>query len=363
MDIPATEAKDMLTRITATERATDFANCDIVIEAVFENQALKSKVIKEIEPFIDEYCLVASNTNSIPINKLAKTSLHSEQFCGLRFFRPVDEEPLVEIVRGENTSSETIARAIDFVKLMKKIPIVVKDSWGFFAGRVRNTYILEGVALLDEGYPAALIENLGIQSGMLNSPLAWADDLSLDLISEFEKQAAELYGPKYIRHPAANYLEHLMNIGRHGAYVRAGFYDYSTDSQQRTLWNGATFVKVSFLSGSAAGNLLPGVSIPSLARPAGATDAAALAAVQAAFNDCIAAAATPLPNCPPFAAGSQLNGDPAQGALVTFDGELGTFAVTGTYALTSDAAAPGHAYTATLFYDSNGFRVLGISGT
>lgn len=232
------EAKEMLTRITATERATEFTNCDIVIEAVFENQALKSKVIKEIEPFIDEYCLVASNTNSIPINKLAKTSAHSEQFCGLRFFRPVDEEPLVEIVRGENTSSETIARAIDFVKLIKKIPIVVKDSWGFFAGRVRNTYILEGIAMLDEGYPAALIENLGIQSGMLQSPLCWADDLSLDLISEFEKQAAELYGPKYIRHPAANLLEYLMNIGRNGAYVRAGFYDYSTDAQTRTLWRG-----------------------------------------------------------------------------------------------------------------------------
>jgi len=139
---------------------------------------------------------------------------------------------------------------------------------------------------------------------------------------------------------------------------------YSSGIGQATMaWDGSGFVKVSFQSGSAAGNLLPGINIPALARPAGATDAAAFTAVHTAFNDCIASAATPLPSCPPVSAGSQLSGDPAQGAVVTFDGELGTFAVTGTYTLTSDAAAPGHTYTATLFYDGIGFRVLGISGT
>jgi hypothetical protein len=140
---------------------------------------------------------------------------------------------------------------------------------------------------------------------------------------------------------------------------------YSSGIGQATMvWNGTAFVKVSFLSGSAAGHLLPGVNIPSLVRPVGATDATALTAVQAAFNDCVTAASTtPLPTCPQLAAGAQLNGDPTQGATVTFDPQQGTFAVTGTYALTSDAGTPGHAYTATLFYDGTTFRVLGITGS
>ena len=96
----------------------------------------------------------------------------------------------------------TIARAFDFIKMMKKVPIIVKDSWGFFSGRVRNTYILEGISLLQEGFTSAFIENLGVQTGMKTGPLSWADDLSLDLIQEYERQAAELYGPKYVRHPA-----------------------------------------------------------------------------------------------------------------------------------------------------------------
>ena len=140
---------------------------------------------------------------------------------------------------------------------------------------------------------------------------------------------------------------------------------YSSGIGQATMvWNGAAFVKVSFESGSAAGHLLPGVNIPAFARPDAATDAAALAAVQSAFNECIAAAPTsPLTTCPPAAAGSQLNGDPTLGAVVTFDGERGTFAVTGTYSLAADGAAPGHGYTATLFYDGSAFRVLGITAS
>ena len=157
----------------------------------------------------------------------------------MRFFRPVDEEPLVEIVKGEATTDETIARAFDFIKLIRKVPIVVKDSWGFYSGRVRNTYILEGTAMLQEGFPAAFIENLGVQSGMKIGPLAWADDLSLDLILEYEHQAAELYGPKYIRHPATSMLDKMINDGKNGRDVKAGFYEYDREGQ-RKLWNGLT---------------------------------------------------------------------------------------------------------------------------
>ena len=231
------EAKSILSRILATEKVQEFEGCDIIIEAVFENQQLKSKIIKESEGYLDQYCIVASNTSSIPITKLAKTTARPANFCGMRFFPPVDEAPVVEIVKGEATSSETIARAFDFIKLIKKIPIVVKDSWGFYAGRVRNTYILEGIAMLQEGFYPALIENLGVQSGMRIGPLAWADDFSLDLILEYERQAAELYGPKYVRHAAASTLEMMINDGRNGRDVKAGFYEYDREGN-RQLWTG-----------------------------------------------------------------------------------------------------------------------------
>ena len=234
-EITEGEVKEILNRILATEKVEEFADCDIIIEAVFENQQLKSKIIKEAEGYLDQYCIVASNTSSIPITKLAKTTARPANFCGMRFFRNVEEEPLVEIVKGEATSDETIARAFDFIKLMNKVPIVVKDSWGFYSGRVRNTYILEGIVLLQEGFPPALIENIGLQSGMKNGPLAWADDLTLDLIADYERQAAELYGPKYIRHPAVGTLDTMISDGRNGRDVKAGFYEYYRDGV-RQLW-------------------------------------------------------------------------------------------------------------------------------
>ncbi len=238
-EITESERIETLSRILATEKMEEFQGCDIIIEAVYENQQLKSKVIKEAEGYLDQYCIIASNTSSIPITKLGKTTDRSANFAGMRFFHPVDEQPLVEIVKGEATSDETIARAFDFIKLIKKMPIVVKDSWGFFSGRVRNTYILEGISMLQEGFSPALIENLGIQSGMRFGPLGWADDLSLDLITEYERQAAELYGPKYVRHPAVATLEVMINEGRNGRDVRAGFYEYDREGN-RKLWQGLT---------------------------------------------------------------------------------------------------------------------------
>jgi 3-hydroxyacyl-CoA dehydrogenase / enoyl-CoA hydratase / 3-hydroxybutyryl-CoA epimerase len=235
-ELTEAEAKEMLSRIVATEQIQALEDCDLIIEAVFENQMLKSKIIKEAEVYLDQYCIIASNTSSIPITKLGKTTIRPANFCGMRFFRPVDDEPLVEIVKGEKTSDETIARAFDFIKLINKIPIVAKDSWGFYAGRVRNTYILEGIAMLQEGYPAALIENMGLQSGMPYGPLAWADDLSLDLIAEYEHQASELYGPKYIKHPATATLELMISENRTGKDKRAGFYAYDKNGH-RKLWS------------------------------------------------------------------------------------------------------------------------------
>ena len=233
--LPA-EQENCLKKLHTTEAADDFSTCDLVIEAVFENKMVKTKVLREAEGYMDEYSLFATNTVSIPITELGASSSRPENFIGLHFFSPVEESPLVEIVKGKQTSDETVARAFDFIKTIKKTAIIVKDNWGFYASRVQNTYILEGIQMLQEGYPAALIENLGVQAGMPKGPLALADDLSLDLVLRYEDLAAKHYGPKYIQHPAVAVLKNILEEQkRRGASKKAGFYSYDTDGN-RHLW-------------------------------------------------------------------------------------------------------------------------------
>ena len=230
--------EDMLNRIVTTESSADFEDCDLVIEAVFENRMVKQKVLREAEEHIDEYTLFASNTVSIPITKLGEAALRPSNFIGLHFFSPAEEVPLVEIVRGAQTSDETIARAFDFVRAIRKTPIVVKDDWGFFAARVQNTYILEGITMLQEGYPPALIDNLGKQCGMPFGALKLADNLGLNMVLKYENQAAEHYGSKYVQHPAVEVLRVMLEeLQRPGRQKRAGFYDYDGD-QSIGLWDG-----------------------------------------------------------------------------------------------------------------------------
>lgn len=234
--IEAAQAEKILKRISTTEASEDFEQCDLIIEAVFENQMVKQKVMREAEEYIDEYSLFASNTVSIPITRLAEASMRPENYVGLHFFHPADEVPLVEIVKGAKTSDETIARAFDFVNAIKKVPIVVKDDWGFYAGRVRNTFILEGITMLEEGYAPALIENLGRQAGMPSGALALADHLGLNMILKYEQQAAENYGAKYIQHPAVSVISKMLKeLDRPGGQKKAGFYDYQEGNIPR-LW-------------------------------------------------------------------------------------------------------------------------------
>ncbi len=134
-EIKAEEIEAILKRIKTTDTSEDFEFCDLVIEAVFENQMVKQKVNREAEEYMDDYSFFASNTISIPITRLAETSVRPENYVGLHFFNPVEKVPLVEIVRGKQTSEETIARAFDFTKKINKTPIVVKDDWGFYAAR------------------------------------------------------------------------------------------------------------------------------------------------------------------------------------------------------------------------------------
>ena len=230
------EAVSLLDNLTTTEKAENFKDCDLVIEAVYENEMIKSKAIKETEQIIDEYAIFGTNTISIPITKLAKSSFRPEKYVGLHFFYPVEEVPLVEIVKGKETSDETIAQAFDFVRAIRKIPIIVKDAWGFYAARVQNTYILEGVTLLQEGYPAALIENLGVQAGMPKGALEIADSKSLKMVLKYEQQAAVHYGSKYVPHPAVTTLQKMTEeLNRTGRFKGKGFYDYMKN-ESKLLW-------------------------------------------------------------------------------------------------------------------------------
>lgn len=232
------ERDELLGRITTTDCSQDFVDCDLVVEAVFENKSIKLKAIREAEDRLDEYAFFATNTISIPISELGQGSARPENYVGIHFFPPAEKTYVVEIVRGTETSDETIARAFDFATAIRKIPVVVKDSWGFFAARVLNTYILEGVTMLNEGYPAALVENMGRQAGMTSGPLAMADDLGLDLVLKYEQQAAEHYGDKYQQHPAVPALKKMLSeLGRGGRSKKAGFYTYDGD-RPPLLWDG-----------------------------------------------------------------------------------------------------------------------------
>ncbi|MBB4078439.1 3-hydroxyacyl-CoA dehydrogenase/enoyl-CoA hydratase/3-hydroxybutyryl-CoA epimerase [Lewinella aquimaris] len=232
------DREQLLARITTTNQSDHFRDCDIVVEAVFENKSVKTKVTREAEEHLDEYSVFATNTLSIPITELGKESMRPENYVGLHFFSPAEKTSVVEVVAGDATSDETVARAFDFAISIRKLPIVVKDSWGFFAARVLNTYILEGITMLREGYPAALIENMGRQAGMKSGPLTLADELGLKLVLRYEQQAAEHYGQRYLQHPAVPALELMRDeLERSGKSKRVGFYDYEENNRAR-LWTG-----------------------------------------------------------------------------------------------------------------------------
>ncbi|MEM1324856.1 MAG: 3-hydroxyacyl-CoA dehydrogenase NAD-binding domain-containing protein [Bacteroidota bacterium] len=237
-EISSSERKAALDRVQTTEKSQDFETCDLVIEAVFENANLKQKVTQEAERFMDEYSFIGSNTLSIPISQLAESAKQPDNYIGLHFFAPAHRVPLVEIVRGKKTSDETIARAFDFVKAIQKIPIIVEDDWGFYAARVQNTYTLESITLLAEGYPPALIENLGLQAGMPKGGLSLADNVGLPIILNYEDQAHQHYGSKYIQHPAVPLLKKMVEeLDRKGRSNSKGFFEYGEEGSKR-LWNG-----------------------------------------------------------------------------------------------------------------------------
>lgn len=237
------KAEEVLGRIKATGSATDLKGCDLIIEAVFENRELKAAVTKEAEAQMNATGIFASNTSTLPITGLAAAFSRPENFIGLHFFSPADKMPLVEIIVGEKTNDETLARAFDFVKTIKKTPIVVNDSRGFYTSRVFATYVLEGIALLQEGSHPRAIEMAGLKAGMPVGPLALTDEVSLSLIAHIRKQTVEdlkAEGKPVPQNHAYEVVEKMLTMNRAGRAAGAGFYEYPTDGGKKFLWPSLT---------------------------------------------------------------------------------------------------------------------------
>jgi 3-hydroxyacyl-CoA dehydrogenase/enoyl-CoA hydratase/3-hydroxybutyryl-CoA epimerase len=228
--------------IKATADLKDLAGCDLIVEAVFEKRELKAQVTKEAEPMLAPGGIFASNTSTLPISGLAKASAHPERFIGLHFFSPVDRMELVEIIRGEQTSPETLAKAYDYVLQIGKTPIVVNDSRGFYTSRTFGTFVQEGCAMLAEGIPAAAIENAARQAGMPVGPLEVIDQTSLSLSMHVMEQAiADLKAegrPLPPGHPGQKVIEKMVKeLNRPGRAAGAGFYEYPKEGR-KFLWPG-----------------------------------------------------------------------------------------------------------------------------
>ena len=231
----------LLARITPTESVKDLQGCELIIEAVFENRELKARVTKEAEGMLAPGGFFASNTSTLPITGLAKASARPEKFIGIHFFSPVDKMKLVEIIRGQSTDDETVARAYDYVQALGKIPIVVNDSRGFFTSRVFGTFVMEGAAMVGEGIPAAVVEQAGLQAGMPVGPLAVLDETALSLSVHVLDQTRSDYraeGRTYIATPGELLVERMVKeFDRNGRAAGGGFYEYPQErGAKKFLW-------------------------------------------------------------------------------------------------------------------------------
>lgn len=235
------KAAAILDRIVATADYADAAGADVMIEAVFEDQDLKKQVYADSEPRLAAEALLASNTSTLPITGLAEGVTRPKDFIGLHFFSPVDKMRLLEIVVGEQTTDETLARAVDLALQIGKVPIVVNDSHGFFTSRVIGTFVMEAITMLAEGVPAPSIEQAGLQAGYPTAPLALTDEISLVLwrrIRGQEKAAVEAAGRTFEPRVADSVIDRMVvDLERGGRAAGSGFYDYA-EGKRVGLWPG-----------------------------------------------------------------------------------------------------------------------------
>lgn len=235
------KSQELLDRITPTADPADLAGCDLVIEAVFEDPSLKQQVFAEIAPYVNDDALLCSNTSTLPITELAAGVDRPADFIGLHFFSPVDKMPLVEIIKGEETSDVALAKAYDVVQQIKKTPIVVNDSRGFYTSRVIGTQVMEGLAMLGEGVHPVSIDRAGTSAGYPVGPLQLSDELNMELMAKIQKasaDAAEREGRTWEPSAGEQVVAKMIELGRPSRLKGAGFYEYDESGQRQGIWPG-----------------------------------------------------------------------------------------------------------------------------
>jgi len=230
------ERDEWLARISPSADYGALKDCDLIIEAVFEDRKVKSEVIAKIQAVIGDKAIFASNTSTLPISSLASEFKDPARFIGIHFFSPVDRMMLVEIILGKETGNKALAAALDYVRVIRKTPIVVNDSRGFYTSRVVGTYIREGHLMLTEGVPAAMIENVGRMAGMPVGPLALNDEVAVDLAWKILKATEADLGAKVVDARQKTLLREMVEKrGRFGRKNGKGFYDYPANGPKK-LW-------------------------------------------------------------------------------------------------------------------------------
>ncbi|MXU65381.1 3-hydroxyacyl-CoA dehydrogenase NAD-binding domain-containing protein [Oceanomicrobium pacificus] len=228
----------VLDRVLASTRYEDLKGCDLIVEAVFEDPGIKAEVTKLAEAQLDENAVFATNTSTLPITELAKASVRPEQFIGIHFFSPVHKMMLVEIIKGKETGDVAVAKALDFVRQIRKTPIVVNDARFFYANRCIIPYLNEGARMVGEGVEPALIEHAAKQLGMPLGPLQLMDETSIDLGVKIAKATKAAMGDAYPAGAADEVIFKLFDEGRLGRKSKAGFYDYDEKGKRQGLWSG-----------------------------------------------------------------------------------------------------------------------------
>ncbi|WP_121063124.1 3-hydroxyacyl-CoA dehydrogenase NAD-binding domain-containing protein [Chachezhania antarctica] len=236
----ATEEKKaaLLSKINATPDLDALKDCDLIIEAVFEDTSVKAEMTKKVEAIIPEDCIFASNTSTLPITGLAKASVRPEQFIGIHFFSPVEKMALVEIIKGKETGDRAVAKALDYVRQIRKTPIVVNDERFFYANRCIIPYVNEGARMVTEGVAPQMIDHAAAQLGFPVGPLQLTDETSIELGAKIARATKEAMGNAYPASPVDDLLFWMEDLGRLGRKSNAGFFNYDEKGKRLDYWKG-----------------------------------------------------------------------------------------------------------------------------